>query len=60
MNDQNYQYEPIDLRFGWICQNQAVGAYSRAKLPPNPDESCHSFHFKAATDSGEVCHPLEV
>ncbi len=35
-------------------------AYSRAKLPPNPDESCHSFHFKAATDSGEVCHPLEV
>jgi hypothetical protein len=37
-----------------------LGAYSRAKLPPNPDESCHSFHFKAATDSGEVCHPLEV
>ncbi len=26
----------------------AEAAYFRAKLPPNPDESCHSFHFKAA------------
>jgi hypothetical protein len=40
--------------------NLGENAYSSAKLPPNPDESCHSFHFKAATDSGEVCHPLEV
>lgn len=39
---------------------KAIAAYSGAKLPPNPDESCHSFHSKAATDSGEVCHPLEV
>ena len=27
-------------------------AYSVSKLPPIPDECCHSFHFKAATDSG--------
>jgi hypothetical protein len=22
-----------------------------------PDECWHPFHFKAATDSGEYCHP---
>jgi hypothetical protein len=27
-------------------------AYSGSKLPPIPDECCHPFHFKAATDSG--------
>ena len=27
-------------------------AYSGSKLPPIPDEYCHPFHFKAATDSG--------
>jgi hypothetical protein len=35
-------------------------AYSGAKLPPIPDESCHPFHSKAATDSGECCHPQVV
>ena len=29
-----------------------VYAYSGSKLPPIPDECCHPFHFKAATDSG--------
>ena len=33
-------------------------AYSGPTLPPNPDESCHPFHGKAATDSGEGCHPV--
>jgi hypothetical protein len=27
-------------------------AYSGSKLPPIPDECCHPFHFKAATNSG--------
>jgi hypothetical protein len=29
-----------------------MDAYSGSKLPPIPDECCHPFHFKAATDSG--------
>ena len=36
------------------------GAYSGPKLPPIPAECCHPFHFKAATESGEDCHPLVV
>ena len=31
---------------------KAFIAYSGSKLPPIPDECCHPFHFKAATDSG--------
>jgi len=27
------------------------GAYSRPRLPLIPDEACHPFHAKAATDS---------
>jgi outer membrane protein len=34
-----------------------ANAYSRANLPPIPDQCRHSFHFKAATDAGEYCHP---
>ncbi|MEY3190274.1 MAG: hypothetical protein RIS10_391 [Pseudomonadota bacterium] len=29
-----------------------LNAYSGSKLPPIPDECCHPFHFKAATNSG--------
>ena len=32
-------------------------AYSGPSLPPIPLEACHPFHSKAATDSGETCHP---
>ena len=38
----------------------AKTAYSGPKLPPIPAECCHPFHFKAATESGEDCHPLVV
>jgi hypothetical protein len=31
---------------------EALDAYSGSKLPPIPDECCHPFHFKAATNSG--------
>ena len=36
---------------------QALDVYSGRILPLIPFESCHPFHFKAATDSGESCHP---
>ena len=32
-------------------------AYSGPSLPLIPLEACHPFHSKAATDSGESCHP---
>jgi transposase len=32
------------------------GSYSGPKLPPIPDECCHPFRFKAATDSGLSWH----
>ena len=32
----------------------------RSILVRIPDQSCHPFHFKAATESGEDCHPLVV
>jgi len=33
-------------------------AYSGARLPLIPVQSCHPNHFKVATDSGESCHPF--
>jgi hypothetical protein len=39
--------EPITA----IVTALALGAYSTAKLPPIPGESCHPFHTKAATRS---------
>jgi len=33
--------------------------YSGPNLPPIPVEACHPFRLKAATYSGEVCHPLK-
>jgi len=34
-----------------------IDAYSGPSLPLIPLEACHPFHSKAATDSGESCHP---
>jgi len=33
-------------------------AYSGPSLPLIPRQSCHPFQAKAATDSGESCHPI--
>jgi hypothetical protein len=35
-----------------FVEDVAKVAYSGSKLPLIPDECCHRFHFKAATDSG--------
>ena len=35
-----------------------ITAYSGARLPLIPVQSCHPNHFKVATDSGESCHPF--
>lgn len=43
---------------GGYTRKTSRTAYSGPTLPPNPGESCHPFHGKAATDSGEGCHPL--
>jgi hypothetical protein len=40
------------VRHGIYNQDVILLAYSGSKLPPIPDECCHPFHFKAATDSG--------
>jgi hypothetical protein len=42
------KYRKTD-QFGSALENIA---YSGSKLPPIPDECCHPFHFKAATNSG--------
>ena len=34
-----------------------LAVYSGPRLPPIPVEACHPFRLKAATHSGEVCHP---
>jgi len=36
------------------------GAYSRPRLPLIPDEACHPFHAKAATDSTAKLPPWQA
>jgi hypothetical protein len=43
--------DTTDLK-GLLKATTEPDAYSGSKLPPIPDECCHPFHFKAATDSG--------
>jgi hypothetical protein len=38
----------------------ASAAYSRPRLPLIPDEACHPFHAKAATDSTAKLPPRQV
>ena len=38
----------------------ALDAYSRPKLPLIPEEACHPFHAKAATDSTAKLPPWQV
>ena len=45
---------PVDFR------KQAQGAYSRPRLPLIPDEACHPFHAKAATDSTATLPPRQA
>ncbi|GLQ31505.1 hypothetical protein GCM10007876_19840 [Litoribrevibacter albus] len=41
-------------------QNRVVFAYSRPRLPLIPDEACHPFHAKAATDSTAKLPPWQA
>ena len=41
-------------------ENSVVAAYSRPRLPLIPDEACHPFHAKAATDSTAKLPPRQV
>ena len=38
-------------------KEHAQNEYSGPRLPPIPVEGCHPFRLKAATHSGEGCHP---
>ena len=55
LSDKNRRYE----RF-FQSLIDALRAYSRPKLPLNPEEACHPFHAKAATDSTAKLPPWQV
>ena len=48
-------WRPFVLPFYANSGDQAE--YSGPRLPPIPVEGCHPFRLKAATHSGEGCHP---
>jgi len=54
MRDVRNIDKPFVLLFG------AYVAYSRPRLPLIPDEACHPFHAKAATDSTATLPPRQV
>ena len=43
-----------------ICRTIEKVAYSRPRLPLIPDEACHPFHAKAATDSTAKLPPWQA
>ena len=45
---------------GTGCLKATPGAYSRPRLPLIPDEACHPFHAKAATDSTAKLPPWQA
>ena len=46
---------------GWLIVGIGSGAaYSRPRLPLIPDEACHPFHAKAATDSTAKLPPWQA
>ena len=48
-SDGGYYVSDNDPSTAENIPNGSVFAYSRAKLPPIPRQSCHLFHAKAAT-----------
>ena len=52
-NHRLVDFDGEHVRFRWR-------AYSRPKLPLNPEEACHPFHAKAATDSTAKLPPWQV
>jgi hypothetical protein len=49
--DQWAERQPVQSKDAYFSL-ASYNAYSGSKLPPIPDECCHPFHFKAATNSG--------
>jgi hypothetical protein len=48
----------IHISDGKMHEVNILDVYSGPRLPPIPVEGCHPFRSKAATHSGEGCHPL--
>ena len=56
-DDQTQKGVDLARRYPVLPHHLALRAYSGPSLPPIPLQACHPFHSKAATDSGEACHP---
>jgi hypothetical protein len=62
--EQQLSHDTTAENYGVFECSSALGAYSTANLPLIPQQSCHLFHTKVATDStanlpsipGERCH----
>lgn len=50
----------IRLALNGFEEIRALSAYSRPRLPLIPDEACHPFHAKAATDSTAKLPPWQA
>jgi len=57
---EELQFIPAQLKVLEYWQEKAVFAYSRPRLPLIPDEACHPFHAKAATDSTATLPPRQA
>ena len=44
----------------YLSKKNDKSAYSRPRLPLIPDEACHPFHAKAATDSTAKLPPWQA
>jgi len=53
-------YEDPGLIFLSSKTGRSISAYSRPRLPLIPDEACHPFHAKAATDSTAKLPPRQA
>ncbi|WP_273135284.1 hypothetical protein [Marinobacter vinifirmus] len=49
-----------DISSELLIKEVRSGAYSRPRLPLIPDEACHPFHAKAATDSTAKLPPWQA
>jgi len=54
------KYPKITIYFPKSYEFRVLCVYSGPRLPLIPVEGCHPFRLKAATHSGEGCHPPKV
>ncbi|MBL3559062.1 MULTISPECIES: hypothetical protein [Marinobacter] len=55
-----YEAEPWGYGLYHQLEINKLSAYSRSRLPLIPDEACHPFHAKAATDSTAKLPPRQA